>query len=188
MITGWRPLGRVVSIGAPAAPVVALPTMKEHCRVSHGEDDALLAAYQAAAVAAVEQWTQRLLTPRAVVLRLPGLPAGRRPIELPGGRVAQVASVVVAGASAPAFEVLGDSPALLVPDADWPVLTGDASYPVTITYTAGYSAPPVDLVHAVKMIAAEMYERRENAVEGSFSPAVVSAEYLMARHRIWAVA
>jgi uncharacterized phiE125 gp8 family phage protein len=162
--------------------------MRDHCRVSGPDDDAVLTAYEAAAVEAVERWTQRLLTPRAVTLRLPNLPLGRMPIELPGGRVSAVASVTALEAEMPAFEFLGDSPALLVPAADWPVLTGAEGYPVTITYTAGYATVPADLVHAVKLIAAEMYERRENATEGALTPVVVSAEYLMKPHRIWAAA
>ena len=77
--------------------------------------------------------------------------------------------------------------AVLVPAADWPSVVGEG-YPVTITYVAGFIAVPMDLQHAVKMLVAEMYERRANAVEGPINRAIVSAEYLMEPHRIWAAA
>jgi hypothetical protein len=124
------------------------------------------------------------LTPRTITLYLPGLPTGVEPVELPGGFVSALTSVTVDGAAKTGCTVIGHSPALLIPSTDWPAVTG-RGYPVTIVYTAGYSAIPVDLLHAVKMIAAEMYEQRETAVSGTTSAAVVCAEYLMAPHRIW---
>jgi hypothetical protein len=82
---------------------------------------------------------------------------------------------------------LGDSPAVLVPATDWPVVVGDG-YPVVITYVAGYTTPPPDLLHAVKLLATDMFERRANSEDGPQNRVMVSAECLMARHRILSAA
>jgi len=183
----YRPRNRIWTAPAPSTVVVSLSAMKTHCRVIGADDDSALAACEAAAVQAVEARTQRLLTPRTVVLRLPDLPFGRLPIELPGGHVSAVASVVAGGVTITGALPYGDSPALLVPAADWPVLADPQGYPVTITYTAGYSTVPADLVHAVKLIAGEMFERREDASEATLTHVPISAEYLMMPHRIKAI-
>lgn len=183
----YRPRSRIVTSAALAAGVVPLDQMKEHLRVTGIDEDFLIGQYGQAATAAVERWTQRLLTSRQVVLKLQCLPSGQEPIELPGGAVASVTSVVANAVAITGCVALGDSPAALVPAADWPAVTGEG-YPVTITYVAGFVAVPMDLQHAVKMLTAEMYERRANAVEGPISRAIVSAEYLMEPHRIWPAA
>ena len=183
----YRPRSRIVTSAALAAGVVPLDQLKEHLRVTGIDEDFLIGQYGQSATLAVERWTQRLLTSRQVVLKLQCLPSGQEPIELPGGVVASVTSVVADGVAITGGVALGDSPAVLVPAADWPAVVGEG-YPVTITYMAGFTAVPMDLQHAVKMLTGEMYDRRSNAVEGPISRAMVSAEYLMAPHRIWAAA
>ena len=183
----YRPRSRIVTTAALAAGIVPIYDLKEHLRVTDGHDDDIIRLYGISATAAVERWTQRLLTSRQVVLKLQCLPSGREPIELPGGAVASVTSVVADLLAITGGVALGDSPAVLVPAADWPSVVGEG-YPVTITYVAGFVAVPMDLQHAVKMLVAEMYERRANAVEGPINRAIVSAEYLMEPHRIWAAA
>jgi uncharacterized phiE125 gp8 family phage protein len=185
MMKTYRPASRIWQYAAPSTVVVSLSDMKLHCRVDGTESDAAITAFSAAAVAAVEARIQRLLTPRTAVLRLPNLPYGRTPIELPGGAVASITSVVADGETITGYEAIGDAPALLVPTADWPVLSDPKGFPVVVTYVVGYAVPPADLVGAVKLIAGEMNERRENGETGPINPVVVSAEYLIAPHRIW---
>ena len=184
----YRPRARIWTAAAPSTPVLSLADMKLHCRVEGTDSDAAITSFSAAAVAAVEARTQRLLTSRSAVLRLPSLPYGRTPIELPGGRVASITSVVADGVTITGYEAIGDSPALLVPDEDWPVLANPQGFPVTITYVAGYATAPADLVAAVKLIAGELNERRENGEVGPLTPVIINAEYLMAPHRIWSAA
>ena len=183
----YRPRSRIWTPAALTAGAVPLAQIKDHVRVTDTSEDFLLGQYCQSATAAVERWTQRLLVSRQCVLRLQCLPSGQEPIELPGGVVSSVTSVIADAVAITGSVALGDSPAALVPNADWPVVTGEG-YPVVITYVAGFVAVPMDLQHAVKMLVAEMYERRANAVEGPLNRAVVSAEYLMEPHRIWPAA
>ena len=183
MTTGYRPRDRIVTIAAPVGEVVALADMKAHLRVTSSAENDLISGYTMAAVAAVEKYTQRLLSAREITLQLPCLPSGRLPLELPGGAVASVDSVLIDGVEFPGCLAFGHSPALLLPPSDWPSVEG-VGYPVTVTYTAGYSVVPLDLIHAVKMIVGSMYEDRENATEAATNMVPISAEYLMGRHRV----
>jgi len=182
----YRPRNRVFTPVALSVSAVTLAEMKLHLRVDDTSEDTLIAAISIAATAAVESWTHRLLIQRQAVLNLPGLPIGLEPVELPGGAVASVASVVASGTTVTGAVVYGNSPALLAPATDWPVVTAEG-YPVTITYTAGFTAVPEDLKAAVKLIAADLYERRGQSTEEAVNVVAISAEWLMARHRIQAI-
>jgi len=171
------------SAAALSASVVSTAELKAHLRVDGAEEDAGIGAIGLAACQYVEQWTQRLLTARTIVLRLSGLPHLAAPVELPGGVVTSITNVVVQGETLTGYTSVGDSPALLVPDAEWPSVTANG-FPVTITYVAGYTTPPAPLVHAVKLIAAEMFDQRRQGTEKSMTVAPVSAEYLMSLYRI----
>lgn len=183
----YRPRTRVWSAAALSASVVSVATLRDHLRITSADEDDILAFYGASASVAVERWTQRLLMVRTTVLRLQDLPSGQCQIELPGGAVSSVTSVVADGETITGAVAVGDAPAMLVPAADWPVVVGEG-YPVTITYEAGYSTVPQDLIHAVLLIAGEMYMRRANGDDKQVYTVPVSAEYLMAPYRIRAIA
>lgn len=180
----YRPRTRIWTPAALSAGIVTLPDLKDHLRVTGLEEDAYITSLGIAATYAVERWTQRLLTVRAATLKLTDLPCSQEPIELPGGTVASVTSVTADGVAITGCTALGDSPALLIPSADWPAVTGEG-YPVTIIYQAGFATPPPDLVHAVKLLAANLYENRSPVLSGTISEALpLSAEWLMDPHRI----
>ncbi|MFN6976714.1 MAG: head-tail connector protein [Gemmobacter sp.] len=184
MSAGWRPRARVVTVAPPAGSVLPLADIKLHLRVDHADEDAAIAGYLAAATAAVERITQRLVIPRQVVLQLPGLPPGRCPVELPGGPVSAVASILADGVPVAGASVAGHSPALLLPDADWPAVSGDG-LPVVITYTAGHAPVPPELLGAIKLICGHLYARREAVAAGvSVSEVPLSARFLMEPLRI----
>ncbi|MFA9232068.1 MAG: head-tail connector protein [Microgenomates group bacterium] len=183
----YRPRTRIWTPAALSVGVVRSDDLKDHLRITSTSENSYVAAIGLAATSAVERWTQRLLTVRTAVLRLENLPTGQCPIELPGGAVASVTSVVADGVTITGCVALGESPAVLVPSADWPTVIGEG-YPVVITYQVGLASVPGDLVQAIKMIAADMYTTRENVVDGPSSKAIISAEWLMAPHRIWAAA
>lgn len=183
---GYRPRGRKMLVADPGtASVVSLPDLRAHLRVSELEPEftVQIASCARAAVDAIERETQRLLIPRQVTLLLPGLPSSRGAVELPGGRVASVASVTVDGQAVAGFEVYGDSPAVLVPDADWPVVTGEG-YPVEIVYTAGYQSVPPALVSAIKMMVEDLFDRPDGAGPDRLSDLARRARHLAAHYRI----
>lgn len=183
----YRPRTRIWTPAALTVGAVSLPDLKAHLRVTSSAEDATITAYGIAATAAVERATQRVLMARAATLSLQELPSSKCPIELPGGTIISLTSVVADAVTITGCTTIGHSPAVLLPATDWPTVTGDG-YPVTITYQVGMATIPQDLSHAVKLMVGEMYERRANAIEGPLTHAILSAEYLMAPHRIWAAA
>lgn len=159
---GYRPRNRVATFDAPTGGIVDLVMMQKQARVDIDDPEfPLLAEAEAAAVAHVEKELQKLLTPRQIVLRLPDLPSNRNPVELPGGPVTALTSIVVDGVTVTGT-AFGHSPALLVPDADWPAVTGEG-YPVVITYTAGLSTVPDDVKAAVRLLATHLFDNRNAA-------------------------
>lgn len=176
----YRPRGRVWTAAVATAPVVSLSDMKAQLNVFHADDDNRIVAIEAAAVAMIEKYLQRLLTIRQVTLRLPGLPIGKLPVELAGGRIASLTSVVAEGATLSGATVIGESPALMYPANDWPTVTGHG-LPVIITYTAGFATVPADIVTAVKLAGEALFD---NADGGPMTAAVIS---LLDRHRIKAL-
>ena len=183
----YRPRTRIWTPAALTTGAVSVSDLKAHLRVTSSAEDALITAYGISATAAVERWTQRIVMTRTATLNLQELPSGKCPIELPGGTIISLTSVIADGSTITGCTTLGHSPALLLPATDWPTVTGDG-YPVTITYQVGMATIPQDLSHAIKLMVGEMYERRANAVEGPLNQTLISAEYLMAPHRIWAAA
>lgn len=174
--TIWTPADLTV-------PAVDLSAMMAHLREDSTEQSAVIEAMLRAATRTVEMFTQRLIVRRAAVLRAKSLPYGRDGLRLPGGAVGAVTSMTIEGVAFTAFEVIGTSPAIMVPAEDWPAVT-QGGYPVTVNYTAGPLVASADLLAAVKLIAAELYERRSDASELSLSEVPVSAKALMMPHRI----
>ena len=179
----YRPRNRIWVPAALTASAVRLNDMRAHLRVDSDTEDALIEDISKAATEAVERWTQRLLVRRQAVLSLPGLPTGLEPVELPGGEVASVISFVAQGSPVTGAAVYGNSPAILVPSADWPVVTAEG-FSVVITYSVGFATVPEDLKAAIKLIATDLYDRRGQSTGQLVNLAAVNAEWLMARHRI----
>lgn len=179
----YAPRNRVFSAPAPTVPVVSGAEMLAHLRLSDASEAALVDGYTLAAQTMIERRIQRLLSRRTATLRLPGLPAGDCPVELPGGEVGAITSVTADGVAVTGSTFAGDSPALLLPAANWPVVSGQG-YPVVIVYTVGFLTLPADLRAAVMLLSAELYERRANGTEGAMTEVPVSAQALMETWRI----
>lgn len=162
---------RVASIAGPTASAVFLTDLKEHLRVSHADEDARIDGLGLAATAYVEKWTQRILSPRDAVLRLAGTPPGATPIDLLGGLVNTLTSLTVDGVEVTGLTVIGDSPAIVVPESDWPVATGDG-FPVVVTYNVGYSAVPAPLANAIKLYTQWLFDGTDTmaAMEANMLP------------------
>jgi uncharacterized phiE125 gp8 family phage protein len=176
---------RLWNIAPIVAGLVPLAELKAMCRVDHAEEDDLIAGFGLAAAAHVEKVTQKLLTPRAIVLRMAGLPSGRGAVLLRGGPVAAITSVMVDGAAVSGCAAFGDAPAHMVPAADWPVVIG-GGYPVEVTYTAGFTAVPPDLLVAIKIMVLDLYERQFDGQGSGDYAAPRAAASLMEPHRVLA--
>jgi uncharacterized phiE125 gp8 family phage protein len=181
----WWPDDKVFQPAPLAAGALDLEDAKEHLRVLHDDDDSLITAFVQSATAHVEAYTQRLLIARDCTLRLRCLPSCRTAVAMPGGRVSAVALITAGEVSVIGFEVLGDSPARLIPDEDWPA-TEYGGFPVSIAYTAGFETVPADLLQAVRMITGELYNHRDSSSEAVMQALPIGPYLLMKPHRILA--
>lgn len=149
------------------SPALSLALVKQHLRVRHSDEDALISAYLAAAVAHVEKVTSRLLTRRAVTQELLNL---CEPVPILWGPD----PVIAEDQGLAYFDTAGD-PALVsdlrlkalraYPPVDgWPA-TMDFS-PLTLTYTAGHGDGegeeplPADLINALLLLTEHFYVNR----------------------------
>lgn len=176
--------------------MIDLPTAKAHLRVDGSGEDALIGAYLAAAISAVEGATGKLLAPR-VVSQVIGFPERDRPVRLWKGPVAaEPAPVIAYDDPDGSAQVLGDyrlvegSVAQLLPayGQSWPASALGAGA-VRITYTAGYAeggVPPA-LDQAVLLLTAHYYANREAVNSGASAAAVelpLGVEMLVRPYRV----
>lgn len=179
-------------IAPPTLEIVSLADMKLFLRVDQDEDDELISALTAAAVAYLDGWSGVLgycLGAQTYVLVYDAFPPG--PILLPVGPLLQVLSIEYADAGQP-YAVLPSSeyevdaiasPGWIVPVSDWPIVEGTNA--VKITFRAGHSA--VADIHAavpmiVKLLVGHWYLNRE-AVGPAMSEIPMSASSLIAAQR-----
>lgn len=159
-------------LSPPAAEPVTLAEMKDHLRVTHSDEDALITGVLVAAVRAVEARGRLALMPQSWRLTLDAAPA--ETLFLPLSPVASLNAVaVIDGAGDPQAvsvslydAVLGKAPRIR-PAGPWP-LPSPKLGGVRIDFTAGYAdadAVPEELKLAVKILAAAFYENREAAGE-----------------------
>ena len=157
---------------------VTLELARNHLRVDHNEEDALIAQYLAAAIAWVENHTGKLLTRREVAQDEsafgPYLPLfyGPNPDDL---------SIDYTGSDGSAgliddAQIVRDR---AYPFSTWPTM--DENTLVLLTYTAGYTEPPADLVSAVLVHLRAQYD--EWRTGESDSAAMMAVEALCRPYR-----
>ena len=178
----YRPSDRVFQPAALTSRLLPLEDLLAHLNWPPDRDHDLITAYCVAAQNIVERVTGRLVSSRACTLKLNDLPT-EEPVELPGGVVSSLTSVVVDGVTITGCAVHGDSPARTYPAEYWPAVTGTV-YPVTISYTAGYTTIPGALQSAIKIIVADLYDRRESVTPDQAHAAPFAAMELMRLYRI----
>lgn len=167
-----------------AVPLVfQVAEAKQHLRVDHAEDDALIAGFIRAAQGAVERFTGQVLTPRRLRFVAAGFPALPAPLTLWREPVTAIVAVEHLGPGGVAMETVApaayrwtaESGDMLMPaiGGDWPAITpglGEAA--VRVTFEAGYEAGlcPADLSAAVKLTMAWLYANREAGADGDGLP------------------
>lgn len=187
----WRPERWSLTSAAPSGEPLTTAQLKAHLYVSHANDDTIIAAYGKAARSHVEALTNRALVTQTRTLKLDRFPAlTDHLIELPGGNIQSVTSIQYVDANGDSqtwgasnyetdFGTDGGTGRVgLAFDKSWPTIR-DHGLPVTITYVAGWASDggspedfganvPEPLLTAVKMITADLYERREAATATEF--------------------
>lgn len=177
-------------LSPPAAEPVTLSDLKEHLRITHNDEDALIAAMLAAAVRTIEARAGLALLAQQWRLTLDAPPD--ETVLLPVSPCAGLDAVAVIDADgapqnvgAHLYEFAPGAPGRLRPAGPWPA-PGAAIDGVRIDFTAGYdnaASVPEPLKQAVKMLAAHFHETRAAAREGRFYAVSQSVDALIAPYR-----
>ncbi len=177
----FRPHRWSLSKTAPAQEPVGIEEMKDWARVDDSDNDATIAGNIIAARRWVETLTHRALITQTFVYKISRFPGPiTTVIELPGGKTQTLTSIAYLDtdgdsqtwASANYIADLVSEPALvgLAYNISWPSIR-EWSLPITITYDAGYGDDPGDVPEelrtAIKIIAAELFENREDSIIGA---------------------
>lgn len=200
---------RMIIVTPPAAEVVTLAEQKAHMRVDHDDDDALIEAMITAArehIDGVDGWLGRALVQQTWDMKLNGFPllstSGRIVVPLapliqvdqityrdPAGQTQTLAPSVyhvVDGGSQRSFIVLERN-------QSWPG-TDDRHDAVTVRFTAGYAASgdsppdyaanvPFPIKAALMIMAADLYENREQRITGTIVAELPTVERLLMPYR-----
>ncbi|MEL7363516.1 MAG: head-tail connector protein [Bacteroidota bacterium] len=177
-----------IEVVTPAdSELVSLADAKAYLRVDHAADDALIARFIKASIRACEAKTQRTLLTTTLKAWYDasdtagkGFDALALPVVLPRGPASSVTEVevfddggVATVASADTYRQAGDR---LLPRTGFPSL---ATYrdAMAVTYVAGYSEGnvPDDIIQAVLVTLADLYEHRTTAVVGTVAARIPSA-------------
>ena len=162
-----------ILLAAAAQPVVALADAKAFMRIDHEADDALVAALVETATLTVEAASGRLLAAQGWRIVLDAWPSGgvmtprARPlVEVTAARIlaADGTPLVI---DAQDFAVEPGGMAIRFTPQPAP---GRATAGIEIDVTAGHADPagiPPPLVHAVRLLAADWYERRGAVPDGA---------------------
>jgi len=151
-----------------------LSEVKEHIGVQHTEDDAYLRSILRAATRRAESYTGRKFVNETITLDLDAQEAIAA-FYLPYAPLSSLTSFVTytsdsdtTGTAVPAtnYRVDGDNPARVVAiDGGWNLYR--AYKAARLVYVAGYGSSgedvPDDLLHAIKVLCADMYMNQESA-------------------------
>ncbi len=177
----FRPHRWSLSKTAPAQEPVTLAEMKTWARIDDSDNDDTITGNILAARRWVETLTHRALITQTLVYKISRFPGPiTTVIELPGGKTQTLTSIAYLDTDGDsqtwtASNYIADlvsQPGLvgLAYGKDWPSIR-EWSLPITITYSAGYGDDPGDVPEelrtAIKIIAAELFENREDSIVGA---------------------
>ena len=157
--------------------MATLALAKQHLRVLHDDEDAIIQQYIDASVAEVETLSGQLMTRREVSQSFAAFSDW---LPLDYGPLPEAIEIVYVDTD-DAEQTIAD--ALYVrgrvyPDGDeWPDIADNTQ--ITVTYTAGWEEAPAGLVQAALVLIAGRYSSRE----GAYDEALRAAESLCGRVR-----
>lgn len=181
-----------VTVTTAPAPILSLAEAKLHLYVDHTDDDDLIEACIAAATATIDGpdgWLGRSIGTQTLEMRQDGVEGE---IKLPCGPVASVTSVKYLDVNdveqtypSADYSLIGDR-VVLKTNKSWP---GTSSQPesVRVVYVAGQSTQPMPIIHAIKIMVADMYGARESFVNGTISAemsSTIRVDWLLANYRL----
>lgn len=177
---------------APAVAPITLAEAKEHLRVDHSDEDALIGGIIAAAVSHIDgdgllgramitqtwaQWVSR--APGNVRLRMGPF------IALAGVAFWDADSLEDADTADFRVRKVGDFVEIAAKNA-WPA-ADDRPDAIRISFTAGYGATaddvPADIRHALLLLVGHLYANREATREKALAEIPLGVDALIGRHR-----
>ncbi len=186
----WTNLTRTV---APTLPVVTVADAKAQLRILHDDDDALIERLIEVATATIEGPTGigRVMRPQTWRMTLNGFPC--REITIPLTPVTGIVSITFRSTatgspltinSALYVADLDQRPAVIRPVDSWP--SADLTTPgsVKVTFTAGSDDMPTDLIHAVLMMVAHLYENPEAVTDRVVREVPLGVQSILNRYRV----
>ena len=201
----WRQLVCV----APSLPVLSLDEAKVHLRVTHSDHDALITDLIATAQAYIEgpRGVGQALADSTWRLSLDAWPsttpasgawpgansAGQAPVALRLGPVTAITSITYVdpagvGQTLDPSQYLADldtRPARIAPayGASWPQ-PRDQIGAIKITFKAGPTSPPADLVNAMRLLVGHWYDNPNATLSKDLITMPHGVEALLCRHRV----
>lgn len=179
---------------APTAEPITATAMREHVRQTINDDDATLSAMISAARVYAETFLNRQLMPATYRLAMDCFPGWT--IKVPMPPLTSISSITyldtagtVTTLNSSLYVVDTDStPGRITPaySTIWPT-TRSQMAAVKVTFVAGYASAqviPATVIQAIKMIAAHLYENREETVERSMANVPMGAVRLLESERV----
>ena len=187
----------IVQTVVPAAEPVSAAEAKTHMNVTLSTDDTLIGTYITAARLYVEKVLGRQLITATYRLSLDDFPPEILLPYPPLGSITSITYTDTAGTSQTLASTLYQTnsdiePCRVKPSWGnvWPAVRLTDYNVVKVTYTAGYGAAgtnvPADILTAIKVITANLYEFREDIVTGTIVTDVPKvADNLLAPYRMY---
>jgi len=171
-----------VLVTAPSARVVALADLKLHLRVDHDDEDTLIEALEAAAVAHFDGWRGimgRAIMPQTWAQDFDGW--GTYKLFLPDA--SNVSAVGTLDGVDTEAETITVKPTL---GGTFVEVSGGDVDTVRITYDCALPVEQLPAVQAaVKLLVGHWYENREAATEKALSAAPMAVQSIIGALRVW---
>lgn len=170
--------------------ILSTADLKQHLRVTHDVEDTLIASLRDAACMWVEGYINSKLHSTEAV----GYLRGFHYTAFPVGPVTEIESVKYQATSSTAADDLttmaagryyfdhNTQPAVIA-FIDSPSVYDYAHHPVQIAFTYGHASPPEPMVHAVRLIAAHLYENRQQVTDRVSYQIQVGVQALLSQYR-----
>lgn len=175
-------------VQSPVEYPISIDDVKANSHITEADDDLLIAALIAAAVARAEMETGRAFSPQAWVLYLDGFPAGA--IVIPLGPISDHVEITYDDAEGGEIEIPPDNyrvdtasaDARIVPVGDWPAAAAQINA-VRVRFEVGADECPDDVRRALLMMVGHWHERRETASEKPLAEVPYGASAVLGLHR-----
>lgn len=181
---------RITSAAPDYSTVLSTADLKEHLRVTHSVEDSLIASLRDAACIHLEGYCNTKLHETDAIGYLTSFHRTTFPVG-PNVEITDVRYQTTSSTDNADCTVLnaanwwvtpGTNPAVL-DFVNAPNVYQYSSLPVQVSFSYGHSTPPEPMVHAVRLMAAHLYENRQEVTDRSSYQMKVGVEALVSQYR-----